>query len=203
MDSRDASDSPAPAEDAFDQDVRALLIAGSLTGSGADAELTLGPVYVITAYPLPWPPGDDAIVVWDGDAKVTEFPLTLDETIAVWVPIGDANYTRIDVLRGGTVIKTLEASAHVPTVDNLSATREANGDYVVSWNAVDLDGDPLTAVVQVAYRDDPPDWDTVAEGVTGNTVTIPAGWVMEGAGEIWRVFVSDGVLSAKAQLGDF
>ena len=194
-----SSDDALPAY-GLGEDVRCLLISGSFE----DGVLTWDPVYEVHGFYVPLPAEDNRVEVWNGDTLVGKNGLSLDGRISMWVAIGDADYTRIVLVKDGVEIASRDASAHAPTIKSLRAERDANGEYVVSWDPADVDGEPLTAMLLVGYRDDVPDeWDLIAEGITGNSYTVPADSVMEGYGEIWRLDVSDGSRSARAQTGDF
>jgi len=115
------------------------------------------------------------------------------------------NATAVQLRLDGAVVLTRSISA-APTVAvdaPTSAVHVARGvPLTVSWTAHDPDGDPLTADVFVS--DDAGDsWRPLAQGVVGNTVTMPLPADVGGDHVVVRVVTSDGVRAASAESQPF
>jgi subtilisin-like proprotein convertase family protein len=99
---------------------------------------------------------------------------------------------------GGSVLKTVTAGSHPPSVHILSP----NGGEVlsgatipVSWTGSDVDGDPLTFSVQYSH-DNGSSWEMVAQDLTGTSAELDGINFPAGSNARIRVWASDGIHTA-------
>ncbi len=100
----------------------------------------------------------------------------------------------IVLLHGAATLDTRPISASAPTVTVLSPNggEVITGVFQATWQANDLDGDPLTFTVQMS-RDSGQTWFSVAAGITETTYTLNAAALPGGVQMRLRVLANDGV----------
>ena len=108
---------------------------------------------------------------------------------------------RIVLLRGETVLASLEASSHAPTV---TLTSPAAGGFagmpdhpVIKWDGQDADGDALAYWVQYTPGGGA-GWLTLGLNLSGEELPVSLAGLPGGAAARVRVLVSDGVLGSRA-----
>lgn len=112
------------------------------------------------------------------------------------LPVPPGGLGRVAIRKDGVEIASREASDHAPTVTLTAplAGSLAEG-TLVEWDADDLDGDPLTAMVQVS-GDGGATWQALAAGVTGSSLPLALAGIPGSDDVRLRVIVSDGFHSA-------
>jgi hypothetical protein len=135
-------------------------------------------------------------VAFDGEHHDAFFGL-----VAPWIEGTD----RIEVAVNGGLTLSRTVSSNAPTVQLLSpAGGESYTDTVpISWSAEDLDGDPLTFLVQYS-ADNGATWQVVDSEVSTTSVTLETSLLPGSVGEsLVRVIANDGVLVGSAQSDPF
>ena len=109
-----------------------------------------------------------------------------------------AGAERVEIVRDGTVLASVQPGAAPPTV---TVTSPNGGEVVagetltVTWTASDPDGDPLAANIQYS-PDGGASWVMLAQSVTGTSAAISTTNTPAGTAALIRVWVSDGLHSA-------
>ncbi len=162
--------------------------------------------------------GDYSVLVWDGDTKIVDAPLEIDATsvdctdaescarirdfFGVFIPIGDASYTRVELLHKGVALGGVDASAHAPEISGLDVIDNPDGSSDVVWTATDADNDELLVKLQYSV-DGKETWDSTLYGEAASSYHIEQGSLPAVPEIYWRASVSDGVLAALAEAGPF
>ncbi|MEJ5197323.1 MAG: DNRLRE domain-containing protein [Anaerolineae bacterium] len=114
------------------------------------------------------------------------------------MPLSDG-VTRLELRQGEDLLAAMERSEHAPVVEIISPTEDGFEGQpaapIIRWEADDADGDPLRFNVQYS-PDNGASWETVAQNLTGNSVTLDATNIVSGAQGRFRVWVSDGIHTA-------
>jgi hypothetical protein len=89
------------------------------------------------------------------------------------------NAAKVELERAGTVLAFRNRSPHAPTVNLLTPAANAvlpgNTSTLITWNAQDADGDPLSVRVEYSI-DDGKNYKVLTAGVASNQVSLP-GWL--------------------------
>ncbi len=111
-----------------------------------------------------------------------------------------AGTMQVDIERpGGGALKTVTAGATGPTVTLLTPNggeTVTDDPVTVTWSAADADGDSLTFAVQYT-ADDGVTWQMLAGGITESAVLIPRANLTASGAARFRVWVSDGIHTAR------
>ncbi|MCS7041107.1 MAG: fibronectin type III domain-containing protein, partial [Caldilineales bacterium] len=105
---------------------------------------------------------------------------------------------QVDIVGPEGVLTSVQAGVSPPSVTVLSPNGGevlSGNEIVVSWNASDPDGDPLTFNVQYS-PDNGATWEMVAQNLTGTSATLDATNFVAGSQGRVRVWVSDGINTA-------
>jgi uncharacterized repeat protein (TIGR01451 family) len=109
---------------------------------------------------------------------------------------------RVEIWYVAQLIAFRDATAHSPQVQVLSplpGQQLGNGLFDVTWAASDLDGDPLSFLVQYS-PDNGVTWETIAVDVTGNSLTVDADLLPSTTQGRFRVIVSDNFASSRDEI---
>jgi hypothetical protein len=116
------------------------------------------------------------------------------------IPLNPAAASLELLLQGKVVGKRL-ITAHAPVVGQmrLSDRRVSQADgttaRVITWAGADADGGPLTYLVQISAEDDT--WDTIATGLTTNSITLTEDQLKGDTPRRLRVIANDGFNTSK------
>jgi hypothetical protein len=193
-----------------------LIIEGAI--SPDESNVTLRQIFRITApglLPPPTPGGWEIRLLDNGGTLLATYPFTpridtddsseQNDALIMEQVLWVTGTRLIQVRKGGNVLASRPVSANAPVV---TVTAPVDGEVVdsggllVTWNATDADGDPLTATVLYS-RDGGANFAPLVDNVKGTSVTIPAnqlGYTTQGK---VRVIVSDGVLTGQADSQGF
>ena len=108
--------------------------------------------------------------------------------------LADPAIQGVNVLKNGSFLSSMDASPNTPTVEVVfpNGGEVLSGNQVtLEWNASDLDGGPLTYLVQFS-RDGGTTWETLATDLPNQTYDIPLAFLGETTQGLLRVMVSDG-----------
>jgi len=104
--------------------------------------------------------------------------------------------TTIQVWRNSTLILEKQVTSYAPSIEVLSPN---GGEFLmaglnctVTWNASDLDGDPLAYTIAYSY-DSGESWIPVATDVEGNSYVWNTSLLEDGSNYLVRVIATDGV----------
>jgi hypothetical protein len=110
-----------------------------------------------------------------------------------------AGAARVVFSRQGVVQHTVTPSAHAPTVTLTyprgGETWSASGAYTVTWQAGDADGDTLHSSLFYS-RDNGATWNPLASNLASTSYPLDAALLAGGEQALFRVLVTDGLLSA-------
>jgi hypothetical protein len=193
---------------------RQLVVVGSI--DPATDDVALEPLLTVTAPDQATTPGDHAIILRDADGRELARYEFAPELIREGVGPEFAGENRVIELLvfseivgfvDGTVaveiagprgtIHRVTAGARAPTVELIAPNGgETLGDdtILVSWEASDPDGDPLTFFVQ--YAPDGESWEVVASNLTATRVWLEAMNIAAGRSARFRVLATDGIHTA-------
>ena len=106
---------------------------------------------------------------------------------------------QIQLTHGADILDEITQSDNAPTI---SITAPAGGEQwsgvqTVTWDASDLDGDPLSFTVLYS-PDNGTNWNPLASGVQANQLDVDIDQLPGGAQAIFRVIVSDGFNNTQA-----
>ena len=146
----------------------------------------------------PFTPSESHVDAFADDGSTAPAPslLFIDELVAYV-----AGTTRVDIDGPGGTLTTIRAGIHPPTVQLLGPNGGeslAGAKIPVAWSASDVDGDPLTFLIQYS-RDNGSSWEVVAQNLTGSSVDIEAVNLPAGSSALVRVTANDGIHSASDQ----
>lgn len=108
----------------------------------------------------------------------------------------------VEILRGGVRLARMQASLHPPSVRFISpaaGTRVGSGDLELTWEAHDVDGDALRFLVDCS-TDGGATWTTLSMRQADTALTVSADLLPAGPDLRFRVFASDGLHQAVAEL---
>ncbi|MBI5641740.1 MAG: hypothetical protein HZA17_15095, partial [Nitrospirae bacterium] len=129
-----------------------------------------------------------------------------------WAPFEGAirfpsNTAKFQIVKDGAVLKEVSVSSNAPTVSNVTpiAAETIPGPYTVTWDAGDMDGDPLSYTIE--YNPDitnsDSEWLVLINDLNDRQWNEDFGLLPGGSHARIRVKAGDGVLTTTAESAEF